>query len=150
MRTIARNWKRTLLACTVLALGAWLVVPQARAQIGTLVPADEATEKSATETEKPAKKEDKDAIKKKQAEEKAKRLKAQQEAQRKAMENYQEQLKKEDEARRNDPAWKPTHEQTAVIKIGEGGKRLALNNFCLNTDGNILAACGGCFFTSIR
>ena len=132
MRTIARNWKRMLLASVVLALGAWLVVPQARA---------EETEKP--KAEKPKAEEDKDAVRKKLEEKRAKARKAQEEAQRKVMDDYQAQMKKEDEARKSDPAWKPSHEQTAVIKVGEVGKRLALNNFCLNTDGNILAVCGG-------
>ena len=122
MRTITRNWKRMLLASVVLALGAWLVVPQTRAE----------------ETEKP------------KAEKKAEKAKPNAKIKAKVgrlvltpANDYQAQLKKEEEARNADPAWKPTHEQTAVIKIDAGGKQLPLNNFCLNTDGNILACCGG-------
>jgi sugar lactone lactonase YvrE len=132
MRTIVRNWKQALLASTVLALGAWLIAPQARA---------EEPEKPKAEAVNAAK--DKDAAKKKQAELREKVRKAQEEAQRKAMEAYENEQKKEDEARKSDPAWKPSHQETSVIKMSEAGKPLALNNFCLNSDGNILAACGG-------
>lgn len=41
---------------------------------------------------------------------------------------------------KNDPAWKTTHHETSVLKVGTPG---AVNNFCLNTDGNLLVCVGG-------
>jgi hypothetical protein len=115
MRAIARIWKRTLLASVVLAVGTCLIVPQVRAD----------------EPETPK-------VEKKKAKKATKRL-----APVSAAESYESRLKKEEEKRNADPAWRPSHKESAVIKISKYGKRLSLNNFCLNTDGNILACCGG-------
>jgi len=41
-----------------------------------------------------------------------------------------------------DPAWKPSSEQVAVIQVGEKGRGGKLHNFCLATNGNILACWG--------
>jgi hypothetical protein len=52
--------------------------------------------------------------------------------------NYEKQLRLEEAARASDPAWKPSHTQVAVLKVGkESGARL--NNFCLDRAGNVLA-----------
>jgi hypothetical protein len=127
MRTIGQSWKQAMLVMAVFGVGAWLVVPQGRAD----------------ETEKPkVEKKDKDsaALKKQQL----KTLRTQQGAFKKLIAEQEKAKKTEEEERNSDPAWKPSHEETAVIKINEGtNKPVALNNFCLNTDGNILAACGG-------
>jgi hypothetical protein len=122
---IGRNWMRISLAFAVLAASTWFAALHARAD----------------ETEKP--KAEKDASSAKGAgEQKVKLRKLQQAALRKVVLASKEQPKKR-ESQETDPAWKTTHEQTAVIKISKDGKPLPLNNFCLNTDGNILAACGG-------
>jgi sugar lactone lactonase YvrE len=42
-----------------------------------------------------------------------------------------------------DPAWKPSHEQSAVIRPCPELKGESLHNFCLDRQGNVLAACGG-------
>jgi hypothetical protein len=56
--------------------------------------------------------------------------------------DFQSQLRLEDEARAKDPAWKPSHREVAIIKVGrESGA--TLNNFCLDRSGNILACLQG-------
>jgi len=40
-----------------------------------------------------------------------------------------------------DPAWETTHQEVAVIKVLDKKEGGALNNFCVNTDGNLLACC---------
>ena len=60
-----------------------------------------------------------------------------------AMRRYQEQLRQEEEARRKDPAWQPTHEQSRIIKVGEELRSGSLHNYCLDRQGNILAGVGG-------
>jgi hypothetical protein len=67
---------------------------------------------------------------------------ADEQAPRKAIQTHQLQLEKTSEERRADPAWRPSHKLTAVI-TRRSRPEIALNNFCLNTDGNILACCGG-------
>ena len=116
MQTIVQRWKRTVLAGTVLAVGAWLAMPQAWAE-----------EKEKTKTERGEKKNKPSA--KELDQEKAKR-----EAQQKAV----EQRKKEEKERIAALAWKPSHKQTSVFEAD-----ITLHNFCLNIDGNLLAACGG-------
>jgi sugar lactone lactonase YvrE len=56
---------------------------------------------------------------------------------------YEEEQKVLQEKLRSDPAWHASHQQTAVIKAAPESKPVALNNFCLNLDGNLLVACGG-------
>src|SRR2546421_1529191 len=46
-------------------------------------------------------------------------------------------------ARAKDNAWKPTCSEVGVIKVGDGHSSGSLKNFCLNTDGNILACYAG-------
>jgi sugar lactone lactonase YvrE len=118
MRTILRNWKRVLAIGAVLTLGVCLLTSQTRA---------EDNEKPKSETkEKPAPKKVKAARKAKPAE------------------TYEQRLAREEKDRNADPAWRPSHTKSAVIKINQGGgKTIALNNYCLNLDGNILACCGG-------
>mgnify|MGYP003860838159 CR=1 FL=1 len=60
-----------------------------------------------------------------------------------ALRRYQEQLRQEEEARRKDPAWQPTHEQSRIIKVGEDLRSGSLHNYCLDRQGNILAGVGG-------
>ena len=48
-------------------------------------------------------------------------------------------------AQRKDPAWKPKYQEIALIQVGKRGKGGSLHNYCLNTNGNILACCGGKF-----
>lgn len=47
---------------------------------------------------------------------------------------------------KKDPAWKPACSEVAVIQVGETNKAGGLRNFCLNNDGDILAAFGGTWF----
>ena len=42
-------------------------------------------------------------------------------------------------ARAKDPGWKPSAVEAGSIKIGDARSSVALNNFCLNAEGNILA-----------
>ena len=138
------------MSVALLAVGAWLVAPYVRAE-ETEKPKKEQKEqpKEEEKAEQITEKAEKDETSDERTDEQAKkkkieRRKAQQEAQRKAMEDYMEKRKKEEEARKADPAWKASHEQVAVIQvIDDEGKPFKLNNFCLNTDGNVLAACGG-------
>jgi len=44
---------------------------------------------------------------------------------------------------RSDPEWKATHKEVAVIKVLDGEQSIMVNNYCLDTDGNLLVACGG-------
>ena len=46
------------------------------------------------------------------------------------------------EARLKDSAWKPKTKEVALIQIGDKGSPGKLKNYCLNKDGNILAAFG--------
>src|SRR6267378_2326336 len=49
-------------------------------------------------------------------------------------------------AREKDPAWKPFCDEVGLIQIGDSKKPGTLKNFCLNSEGNILA----CFGAGIR
>ena len=146
MRAIVQNWRCTLLAVVILAVVGWIAATQVWAdQAGTLAPPVVAQEKPAEKTVKPSAKEAKE-LEQRKAE-----LKAQKEAMKKLVAAAQEQQRKDEEARKNDPAWRPSHEETAVIKINEGTKdSTTLHSFCLNADGNILAACGGEPIVSLR
>ena len=44
---------------------------------------------------------------------------------------------------KKDPAWKPACKEIAVVNIGETNKAGGLHNFCVNNNGDILAAFGG-------
>jgi len=57
--------------------------------------------------------------------------------------DYERQLQAEAAARANDPAWKASHTETAVIRVGGEQGRKLLHNFCVNKDGNLLACWGG-------
>jgi hypothetical protein len=59
--------------------------------------------------------------------------------------SYDAQMKAADEARRKDPAWRPALPEIGQIQIGRASKPGSVHNYCLNTDGNILACCGGKF-----
>lgn len=62
------------------------------------------------------------------------------------MGSYEAQQKAAAAARAKDPAWKPSHDEVALIQVGNKKKPGSLKNFCLNAEGNILA----CFASSIR
>src|SRR5690349_3565154 len=53
------------------------------------------------------------------------------------------QMRAAEEAQRKDPAWKPALEQITQIQVGKNRNPGSVHNYCLNTDGNILACCGG-------
>ena len=55
------------------------------------------------------------------------------------MSSYEAQQKAAAEAREKDPAWKPACAEVGSIQVGDAKNPGALRNFCLNTDGNILA-----------
>lgn len=57
--------------------------------------------------------------------------------------DYESQLRAEATARANDPAWKPTLTQTAVIRVGGTTGRSLAHNFCVGKDGNLLVCWGG-------
>lgn len=59
------------------------------------------------------------------------------------MSSYEAQQKAAAEAREKDPAWKPACQEIALIQVGDARNPGALKNFCLNTDGNILACFAG-------
>lgn len=59
--------------------------------------------------------------------------------------SYEDEMKAAAEARRKDPAWKPVFPEIAQIKIGKSAKGGSVHNYCVNTDGNLLACCGGKF-----
>jgi len=60
-----------------------------------------------------------------------------------AADAYEKQLQAEAAARAKDLAWTPTHHETKLIQVGKKGVANALNNFCLDHTGNILACYGG-------
>jgi sugar lactone lactonase YvrE len=49
-----------------------------------------------------------------------------------------------------EPEFPPTHEQAAIIAIPVGEEKAAIHTFCLDADGNLLAACGGEQMTYVR
>ena len=53
--------------------------------------------------------------------------------------SYMAEAAREETARKSDPAWKPQSEEVSVIRVGAKGKGGTLQNFCLHTNGNILA-----------
>ena len=57
--------------------------------------------------------------------------------------DYERQLQAEAAAWAKDPAWQPSHKETAVIRMGSENGRKLRHNFCVNKDGNLLACCGG-------
>src|SRR5690349_10241407 len=54
--------------------------------------------------------------------------------------SYEAQQKAAADARAKDPAWKPKTTQVDLIQIGKANSAGQLKNFCLNAEGNILAA----------
>lgn len=60
--------------------------------------------------------------------------------------DYEAQMKAAAAARAKDPAWKPACAEVGLIQIGDSKKPGALKNFCLNSEGNLLA----CFGAGIR
>jgi len=72
-------------------------------------------------------------------------------AEQKALEEQMQALEAQWEAERkalrdrlqSDPQWRPSHEESAVIRIGEKGQGPAVHNFCLDREGNLLVGCGG-------
>ncbi len=63
-----------------------------------------------------------------------------------AMRKYQEELRAQEAARATDPAWTPSHVEVGVIRVRDDARPAPLNNYCLDTAGNILACCGGMEF----
>src|ERR1017187_6151000 len=59
--------------------------------------------------------------------------------------DYNAEMRAAQEAQRKDPAWKPKYQEIALIQVMKRGKGGSLHNYCLNTNGNILACCGGNF-----
>ena len=59
--------------------------------------------------------------------------------------SYDEEMKAALAAQSKDPAWKPKFQEIARIQIGKNSKGGSVHNYCLNTNGNILACCGGKF-----
>lgn len=55
------------------------------------------------------------------------------------MSSYEQQQKTEAAARAKDPNWKPACDEVGKIQIGDSKRPGALRNFCLNSEGNILA-----------
>lgn len=55
------------------------------------------------------------------------------------MGSYEAQQKAAAAAREKDAAWKPACDEIGSIQVGDAKKPGSLRNFCLNTDGNILA-----------
>jgi hypothetical protein len=49
------------------------------------------------------------------------------------------------QAQFKDPAWKPKYQEIALIQVVKHSKGGSLHNYCLNTNGDILACCGGKF-----
>jgi hypothetical protein len=52
---------------------------------------------------------------------------------------YEAQQRAAAEQRQKDPAWKPAHEEIAVIRVGKEKETGSLSNFCVAKDGNLLA-----------
>lgn len=57
--------------------------------------------------------------------------------------NYEAGLRADAAQRAKDPAWKPSHKETAVIRVGGKASSGLLHNFCVNRNGNLLACWGG-------
>ena len=59
--------------------------------------------------------------------------------------DYNAELRAAEEAQHKDPAWRPKYQEVALIQVVKHGKGGSLHNYCLNTNGDILACCGGKF-----
>jgi len=57
--------------------------------------------------------------------------------------DYEALLRAEAAARTKDPAWRPSHQEIALIRVGGQKGRELLHNFCVNQDGNLLVCWGG-------
>lgn len=57
--------------------------------------------------------------------------------------DYQRQLRAEADARAKDPAWTPSHSETALIRVDNSSAGGLLQNFCVNKDGQILCCWAG-------
>jgi len=55
------------------------------------------------------------------------------------MNSYEAEQRAAAAARDKDAAWKPTCSEVGLIQVGDSKKPGALKNFCLNSEGNILA-----------
>src|SRR3954466_15952402 len=58
------------------------------------------------------------------------------------MGNYEAQQRAEAASRQKDPQWKAACHEVGLIKVGDGKKPGAVKNFCINSEGNILACFG--------
>jgi len=56
--------------------------------------------------------------------------------------DYEQQQQAEAEARKADPQWQPATEEVAVIQVGGKEEAGELQNFCLDTNGDLLACWG--------
>jgi hypothetical protein len=56
------------------------------------------------------------------------------------MNSYEQEQREADAARAKDAAWKPACTEVGLIQVGDSKKPGALKNFCLDAEGNILAA----------
>ena len=56
------------------------------------------------------------------------------------MNSYEQEQREADVARSKDAAWKPACTEVGSIQVGDSRKPGALKNFCLDAEGNILAA----------
>src|SRR6185312_15418524 len=59
--------------------------------------------------------------------------------------DYNTETRLAEEAQRKDPAWKPKYQEIALIQVMKNAKGGSVHNYCLNTNGDILACCGGKF-----
>jgi hypothetical protein len=128
MRAFLQNWKRAFVIGVVLAVGACLIVPQALADEGK------------------AKEEQKDGSGGKAGARKvapSAKLTVRGVGGASGGQTREQALKKAEEERNADPAWKCSHTKVAVIRMTDSGGATSLNNYCLNNDGSILACCGG-------
>jgi hypothetical protein len=60
------------------------------------------------------------------------------------------QIRAAEEALAKDPAWKPKYREIALIQVVKNSRGGSLHNYCLNTNGDILACCGGKFVRTVN
>ena len=138
MRASARVSRGILSAGMAAALAGWLVVSLvwSSEQPPPPAPGPQSAPKIAAATSAPAA-QPKPAEKTKQDPEQLKKaLDEARQAEEKEVREIEQRIK-------TDPLWQPSHDETAVICPTDKSKPLTLNSFCVNIDGNLLAACGG-------
>jgi hypothetical protein len=135
MRAIAPVWRGILLAGLSPVIAGWLIVSlvwsdQNPPQGLSTQPSAKAAPKASAGQQQPAEKAKQDPGQLKKALEEA------QEAEERERREIEQRI-------RTDPLWQPSHQETAVICPSDKSQPRALNSFCVNVDGNLLAACGG-------